>query len=213
MMLVSEEYGFLFIHVPKTGGTSLVRALKGISDRPNIILRNIGYFFDDRGIKLPRSTYKILGYPYHVTARTLIEMWGRHTFDKYFSFALVRNPWDLTISEYFYIKRKRVHAHHKRVRRMSGFKEYLRWKAKNYARPQCSWLTDSSGEIVIDYIGRFEEYNESIRFILDRIGVDVIVPHANRTERGDYRQYYDDWCRAIVAEMYREDIDQFGYEF
>lgn len=212
-MLVSEKKGFLFVHVPKTGGTSLVSALKHDSDRAFLPLRLVGYFFDDRGVKLPTWTYNYLGYPYHVTASTLISLWGMERFSRYYSFAFVRNPFDLVVSEYEYIRNKRVHPHHKKVRCMSGFSEYLLWKSDNYARPQLMWIADDDDNILVDFVGRFESYSEDANSILKRFGYDCMVPHKNATKRKDYRVYYNDNDVDLVCSMYRRDIEAFGYSF
>jgi hypothetical protein len=76
------------------------------------------------------------------------------------------------------------------------------------------WITDGSGNIILDYVARFERLEEDWRIICNRIGVDAIpLPHENRSERVHYREYYDQETRDQVAKRFSWSIEQFGYEF
>ncbi len=212
-MLFSRDKKFLFIHVPKTGGTSMVTVLKKYSNRVPLPLRAIGYFFDDRGVKLPTWTYPITGYPYHVTGSKLKEIWGDETYESYFKFSFVRNPWDLVVSEYEYILQKKSHHLNDCVVKLGSFEQFLKWKEKHYARPQVNWVCDSKGNLVVDYVGRFEDYTRNANEILNKLNIEERVPHTNSTKRGDYRNYYTEETVAAVNRMYRPDIELFGYQF
>jgi hypothetical protein len=61
---------------------------------------------------------------------------------------------------------------------------------------------------------KFERFEEGLRKILGDFGLEAIqVPHKKPTRRGDYRDYYDDQLREIVAERYARDIELFDYSF
>lgn len=217
-MLYSQEYNFLFIHIPKTGGTSLVSILKDRSDRVPLPLRGIGYFLDNRGISLPAWSYSILGFPYHITAEALRNYWGNEEFDRYFKFAFVRNPWDLVLSEYKYILTKPSHPLHRKISRSSSLDDFLEWKLsiwKNsrYARPQSAWLFDSAGNNLINYVGRFENYEENSTAIMRKLGIETEIPHLNATKHSPYLENYSNHGRKLVETMYAEDIDHFNYHF
>lgn len=212
-MLFSKKKRFLFVHVPKTGGTSIVSVLKKDSNRVPLPLRAIGYAFDDRGVKLPSWTYPITGYPYHVSAKALKEFWGDEEFSKYYKFAFVRNPWDLTVSEYFYILRKKNHHLHRKVSKLNGFEDFVSWKENNYVRPQANWLCDHEGHLLMDFVGKFENYTNDANNILKELGSSMVVPHKNATQKSDFREYYNDELVERVAEIYAPDIELFGYSF
>lgn len=213
-MLISKKHKFLFIHIPKTGGTSLVSALKKHSDRAPLPLRAIGYFFDDRGIKLPEWTYGITGYPYHVRAKQVQKKLGKQEYSKLFSFAFVRNPWDITVSEYEYICQKKSHHLHSIAVQLGNFSNYLNWKVKNYNRQQSEWLLDDSGCLIVDKVYKFESYELHANEAIARIGFDYKVPHKNTTVRKSYQDYYrNKEDIEAVRVMYARDIELFGYEF
>ena len=211
-MLISNHKKFLFIHVPKTGGTSLVAILKEFSNRPNIFLRSIGYFFDDRGYKLPEFTYNIFGYPYHVRSEQMFKLLDRNVFDNYFKFAFVRNPYDLTVSEYFYIKKIKTHQHHKAVNQIKSFDDFVIWKKVHYARPQTNWILGEKDEVLVDYIGKFEQYEKDANYILSKLGVNKTVPHLNITKKKHYLEYYKSRQTIdIVTQIYKKDFKFFNY--
>lgn len=80
-------------------------------------------------------------------------------------------------------------------------------------QPQVDWLKDIEGKISMDFIGKFESINKDFNHIRDVIGLDATLPHLNASNRVSYQSYYDDETRDIVAHWFREDIEEFGYSF
>jgi chondroitin 4-sulfotransferase 11 len=80
-------------------------------------------------------------------------------------------------------------------------------------QPQVEWLKDNEGNISIDFIGKFESIDKDFIQIKTIIGLDAELPHLNASKRVDYQSYYDDETRDIVARWFREDIEVFGYKF
>jgi hypothetical protein len=205
-MLISKNPKFLFIHIQKTGGTSLIRALQSGIDE-------VARF---------RGTHD------HAA-------WAREDlgadFDSYFKFAFVRNPWERLVSWYTMIEqRSRVNG----GEGINRFWTYVLSKSKsfddfvihctdtvddtdgrksvNYS--QLDYISDDRGRLIVDFVGRYERIEEDARTIFDRLGVNgVPLPHENRSSHRDYRHYYTDVTRRIVAQRYARDIEYFGYAF
>jgi len=163
-----------------------------------------------------------LGLPWlHMTAAECIEVLGRERWNSIFSFAFVRNPWDKVVSHY----------HHRVATNQTGLGErqldFNDWVRLSYGEndpryydkpvmfmPQVDWLTDSRGEQVVNYIGRFE----SLQPDFDEICTLLELPskpllHVRKSVRSYYKDYYTPQTRGIIAEWFAKDIEKFGYTF
>ena len=78
---------------------------------------------------------------------------------------------------------------------------------------QVEWLKDDEDRLSIDYFGKFESINEDFNHVKQIVGIDAELPHLNASRRVDYRSYYDDETRKIIARWFNEDISYFGYSY
>ena len=73
---------------------------------------------------------------------------------------------------------------------------------------------DDDGNVILDYIGRFEDFKGSWKKISKKIGFKKPLPHVKATKkRQHYSKYYTDELRDIVADRFANDIEYFGYKF
>ena len=199
--MINHDKMFVFVQIPKTGGTSIADLLS-INPMP-------------RGWDNVTKKYR-----QHFTISELIENTCLTTeqSDFYFKFAFVRNPWDRLLSEYIYRKRVHTGGLFSRI----SLKEMLttKWTTrqrhmsiKQHIRPQCEYVYDNNHQLV-DFIGRFENLQEDFNTICDKIGIpQQQLPYKNKSKHKHYTEYYDDETRELVAEYYAEDIEYFGYKF
>jgi hypothetical protein len=218
-MILSKKYNFIFIHIWKTGGTSVRESLiKGIHKRK--FIQKLNVFYDRVIAKLTRiylnkpiSFIGILIVPSHLSATELKNLIGEEKYNRYFKFAFVRNPWDFYISLYLYIRQSKKHPHHKIISKLS-FGDFLEIQLKNNEFSQKKMIYDKNGNLLVDYIGRFENINDDFAKICNILGIENNLIHINKTKRSyNYRDYYDDYLRKKVAEIAKEDIETFNYEF
>jgi hypothetical protein len=216
-MLLSLRYGFLFVHIPKTGGTSIRVALRRYKWRdPYRIL----LFFLSRLSSLSghRLACKL---PRHAKAIAAYEMLPRDLFQKLFKFAFVRNPWDLQVSSFHHIQRERPHL----LKGTTEFESFLRMKlsrGRNYVyhfdvsnEPQSDYIVDMHRNVIVDFVGRYEHFDGDFEEVCKRIGIPRTgLPHKRQAgERSDYRKYYNDATAQLIADHFKSDIDMFGYSF
>lgn len=185
-----ERYlqNYLFIHINKTGGRSIETALGCVYE--------------------------------HKTARQKRREMGAEVWADKFTFAFVRNPWDRVVSQYSYRHRTGQEEHVGRdlsfdawVRAVYGEQEKPVGANDVLFLPQSDWVTDEAGEYLVDFVGRFERFEDDFQHVCDRIGVTKSLPHKNKSSRGHYRTYYTDETAGIVARYFAEDIDRFDYSF
>lgn len=216
-MLLSVKYNFLFVHIAKTGGTSVRAALAPLRWRDPLyihqfITSRLSHMTGHRiASKLPR----------HAKIITAKEMLPRELFDKLFKFAFVRNPWDLQVSSWHHLRRERPHL----VQHLPDFSSFIRWKL-NKDRPyqyhidtsielQTDYLKDLDGTILVDFIGRYENLPTDYEEVCRRIGINApSLPHKRQAnDRTDYRTYYDEDTARLIADYFKPDIDVLEYSF
>jgi hypothetical protein len=149
----------------------------------------------------------------HTTAGQMQRMYPIGLFQEYYKFAFVRNPWDLMVSYYHYLQSRRGHHRSAKVQSLGSFEEYLAYEIKRDKISQTRFLTDPNGELLVDYVGCFESLAEHFNVICSELNIDTELEHRNSSRHRGYQSYYDATTRQMVAEHWRQDIEQFGYSF
>ncbi len=134
-------------------------------------------------------------------------------FNRYFKFAVVRNPWDRLVSEYEYIKTQPGHSRFKKLTQMT-FDEYVLYQSQRPAAHQVHALQLKNGQIGCDFVGKLESLQQSMSVVSAKTGLDFSsLPHINRVDRRDYRTYYSDDMAQQVNDLWQADIAAFKYAF
>ena len=218
MLISYEKPKLIFIHIQKTGGVS-------ISD---LLGRFVPTAIQDRSCR-------------HMSARRALKQVENP--GDYFKFAFVRNPWDRLVSWYAMIDRARrevadgtagpkARRHIKKnnlfryvLRCGPTFDEFVKnctekqWMGNCYYSftfNQLRYLTDKNGEMLVDFIGRFENFTQDLSHVFDMLGLETAqleIPYENRSAHSHYSEMYTPETREIVSKRFRRDIEFFGYEF
>lgn len=207
-MRVSDSNKVLFVHVPKTGGSSI----DAIFDREVADARKAA------GAR-------------HATYERLLRR--EEQFADYWSFGFVRNPWARMVSWWTMISTVFARAdagHQPAIDRIT--KEPTAWlpegefrhdfdrfvlegtaTIKKVGRPQI--VTLSAGSRMVDFVGRTENFEKDVAVVREHLGLGPIdsLPRRNKSSHGHYSEYYNDATRQKVAEVYAADIEAFGYTF
>ena len=215
-MLVSHTHKFVFIHIYKTAGTSIAKALAPYNVPP--YKRRAGRVLKRLRVPFPPTWNTGLSVEHKTAVEARVRL-GREVFDNYFSFAFVRNPWDWQLSVYQHVIRNKAHALHESVRQLGSFENYVHWLcdgsiAQRDDRCQIDFLRDLSGNLLVDFVGRFESLTSDFAHVCQRIGVKSTLPRLNTAvRRVDYRTCYSDRTIELIANKYADDIREFGYQF
>lgn len=223
-MLISHRYRFIFIHIFKTGGSSVRTILVPYSR----LIDRMAYEY-----KVTRKLYgsivrvmnwhddgmrQFTGFHKHEGAHSAQIKLRPDVFDTYFKFAFVRNPFDWVVSLYSYIAGSEDHKDHAMVVRMD-FNEFVTWFVDQEPLRQSDFVTSpESGDLLVDYVGRLESLSEDLDAICMRIGVEdaAYVPHVNPSRErvhASYAAYYDRASRSTIASYFQEDLQRFGYAY
>lgn len=213
-MLISKKYNFIFIHVWKTGGSSIRNVLlKNKYDSFFFIIKNIDKVYCKLNrifLKNPIFIFNYNLFPIHSFSSNIRDMFKNYY--NYFSFGFVRNPWDLEVSMYFYIKNNKKHPKHKKVKNLS-FREYIFSLKEEKVLIQKDFLYD--GNIcLVDFVGKYENLDEDFLKIAKILNLKYnSLPKLNSTKHNSYHSYYDNDTKKIIFEIYHEDIKYFNYKF
>jgi hypothetical protein len=233
-MLIPEKK-ILFVHVPKVAGQSMENAL----------LRSLGKSREYHGASylLRKNTDPTKGPPRlaHLTATQYPALGYLDLvhLSNYFKFGFVRNPWSRVVSFY----------HYSGLSSLINFEcfttVYLERLLEDqywFYRPQRDFLYDEKNNLLVDFVGRFENINLDWEYCAAKMQISNVLKKENTTVRTPflsrktlawfkrypdllfrvfqkessethYSHYYSQTSRAKVAELYQEDIALFGYQF
>lgn len=234
-MLISHEHQFIFIHIGKTGGTSIEAAL----------CRYLGVNFEETKKSPEGQWWK------HIWAKDMRERVGERVWNDYFTFAFVRNPYDLVLSLYSMYTQYPQYTNPKDHRDLfhpwnqyENFRHFIRSMGSRQHEPderwreqlttlgvatqmdvwndvsnlQTSYLTDSwkaregPGTILVDFVGRYETLQRDFDAACRAIGLPRLeLTRVGATEHPPYSECYDAEMEEIVGRHFAVDIERFGY--
>ena len=207
-MLISYHKKFLFVHIFKTAGTSITDSLARFCYRPDSTRpSNWMAFFSTNWTKIHRKPIKK-----HATATEIRDSLDREIFNSVFKFTFVRNPWDWQVSLYHYILENPENHGYEKTMKMGSFRNFV-FSREKLSFTQTSCLVDESGNLLVDFVGKFENLDQDFQSICHKVGISASLPHINKSKRTDYQDYYDAETRDLTARLYAEDIERFGYTF
>ena len=80
-------------------------------------------------------------------------------------------------------------------------------------RYQYHYVFDLEKNKLVDYVGSFEQLETDFNNIMQKLNLDVTLPHLNNTKHDNYQKYFTEKSKQRVAELWKPDIDAFGYTF
>lgn len=181
---------FIFIHINKTAGTSVGRAI-GLPVKHHLMAIEV---IERIGLEKWNQAYKF----------TVV----RNPWDKVVSHYEYRRKKNKTG-----IATRQVSFSDWVNMTYGDEKDTFYYNNPRSFQPQVEWLKDNDGSVSMDYIIKFEAINEGFEQVRKAIGLDAELPHLNASKRAAYESYYDTETRDIVARWFHEDIETFGYEF
>lgn len=207
-MIISHKHRFIFVAVPKTGTHSVRQALRVHLGKDD--LEQVGLFVHKR---LPFPELGDLGHG-HISASQVRGTLGNAMFNRYFSFAFVRNPFDRFVSYCAFMGRNSGEFERDPQAFMRRVLHELRPVDHILFRPQSEFVCSEDGQVLVNFIGRVESLQRDYDGICSRLGVaSSALPQVNASSHRDYTDYYDDQLIADVHALYARDIELFGYSF
>jgi hypothetical protein len=217
-MLISHSHRFIFFHVAKTAGLSVREALMPYTEEPTQFkIKRPPCLKDGK----PNPFYTVWdALLLHAKASDAQKELPPEIFERYYKFAFVRNPWDWQVSMYHFILSEPNHSRQQLVKSLGSFERYLEWVIatshpfpKGATKLQREAITDCAGNLLVDFVGRYETLAQDFYHVCRTLNITTQLPHVNKSAHCDYRDYYTERTRQMVAEHFAGDIDLFGYSF
>ncbi len=199
-----HDMKLLFVHIPKTAGMSIEHALGMRLRWPQLDKKFIFGPYDGQQLQ-------------HLTCRQILD-YGFLTekkFDTYFKFAFVRDPYDRLISEYFFDRRWNERTKGLSISQFLGYLEDKLHQDKVFAhyRPQSDFIFDDVGELMVDFVGYFENLDQDWERLRKLTGLHLPnLEVINRGGREHYSSYFDKEIYEQINNIYSCDFSNFGYE-
>lgn len=214
-MILSTGRRYLFIHIPKTGGTALALALEARAMKDDILLGDTPKALRRRGRVAQGAARGRLWK--HSTRADVEGLIPPEVLDDLFAFTLVRNPWDRAVSYYHWLRAQTFDHPAVALARTLDFKGFVtapQTIAAFQANPAASYLRSSDGQTRPALYIRIEHFEQDAAPLFAHLGFPLALERVNTSARArDHRTYYDDESAKAVALACSEDIARFGYGF
>jgi hypothetical protein len=212
--MFSREYKMIFIHIPRTGGTSMAYSLKTLSST----------------FKYPQwNHFNYIQYKIHLSQRF------NENIDNYFVFTIIRNPWDRVVSHYewhtsgsisddkkYYDSGIKIKPRGRPIiqkKKRVPFDQYVLSMKKIYTpfekQTQYDYLKGPGNKLYIDFIIQYETLNEGLDCLRNKKKINLDFPHIHKTDHKHYSEYFQNDLTLInaVRDYFKRDIDYFGYTY
>lgn len=223
-MPISYPFKTIFIHIPKSAGTSIEKYL-GMGSIDQLFsykaIKNTALAYDRTKFSIQELTEFENVSPQHLTMQQLQKIIKKDIIQNFYKFAIVRNPYNRLLSEYSYITEI---ATNKLLPYVSlpfpNFVEKVlslpRLKQieifDGHLLPQVEFVTDNEKNILVDRIFRFEELEECFSVLQNIPKASSFIPHSRQTSSSQNQDLLTTEIKEIIHNFYKEDFLFFNYE-
>lgn len=215
-MIISRRRRFIFVHVPKTGGTALALALEARAAADDILIGDTPKARNRRrliaGARTAGRVWK------HSRLRDVEGLVTGQEIADWFVFTIVRNPWERMASYYHWLQTQGFDHPAVQLAKSCSFAAFVAdpvTEAGFRANPYGAYVSDGGGRERCAMWLRHERLDEDARLLGERLGLRLpALSRVNASPRpADWRGLYDDSTAARIADYCAEDIARFGYRF
>ena len=214
-MIISRGRRYIFVHIPKTGGTALSLALEDRAMAEDILIGDTPKAQRRRGrLKGAQAQGRLWK---HSTLNDVIGLITPEEAATFFTFTLVRNPWDRMVSYYHWLRAQSFDHPAVALAKAQTFSAFLnapKTQASFRANPYGSYLTLDGVEHCSAFI-RLEHLGEDLAPLEAHLGFSLgDIARANASVRGrDWRPYFTDQDADLVGRLCAQDVARFAYSF
>jgi len=202
--VISYKNKFVFLHIPKTAGTSLEIVLEDES----CSFKRCQWSKKPMGFNAPLN---------HLTLEQIqkSKVLSDDQLESFYKFTFVRNPWDRVISECFcgHIQplfkgcvtiKDKIKKVCLQAKSPSGY--------AGHCRPYSDFIKHEN--LRMNFVGKFENLENDYTYLCAELNIDKKnLVHKHKSHRKNYKAYFDNETRDLVEATYLEDIELFNYSY
>lgn len=220
-MIINQTLGFIYIHVPKCGGTSVTEYLSQFTTWRDVEIGATTF-----GEAVQSGYLERFNMRKHTPAFHLRAIVGNETWESYFKVSTVRSPYSRFLSIFNFLTRNKIYSDDKYVKYIKSFPDinsFIRegdlfnGNAPDYIfLPQVYWLGNrenfcESTEIIVDKIVKLEEIDELIRVMSEKYDLKRdVMPISNTSDYGS--DILNNESIIALEKIYSQDFDMLGYK-
>ena len=205
-MIISIKHRFIFVAIPKTATHAFRVAL-----RPHLDARD----WEQCGLfetkTFPVEALAQIGHG-HITCQQVRPFLVPESWEAFFRFCTVRNPYDRFVSYCYFMNRENGRMEKDPLGTMKHIIEDAEDAKQVLFRPQSEFVTDEEGRLMVDYVGKFEALQHHFNRICHRVRLPHIqLQRVNVSDSAPRRLCYDQELKEMVQTVYRQDFALFDY--
>lgn len=204
---------FLFLHFPKTAGKSLTRALVQTLGRPMTCVVSKGQVreladCDHAGLTIIEEW----AHENMRAARKRLVQYDK-TLESFKAIILgIRNPYDLMVSNYFFMRKTYEHNREKENFRIAMENNFEDYTVKVGFAPIENWMTINGRRPENLRIIRFEHLQKDFDALADEFGfASIALPHINPSSHDHYTAYLTPTAEGAIYQKLKYLFDQGFY--
>jgi hypothetical protein len=197
-MVVCHEKKCIFIHIPKTGGTSIEQFIRDYEQN------NLLFF----GVRNNRSLHHLMAYE--------LKLMIPYVYKRYYKFSIVRNPYDRLLSEYYwnpshnlgykYGKSKKHFLEN--VSKIVKKKRYFDNIYNDHFIPQFLFLYNKN-KLLVDQLFKYEDLKWVSFYLKKKLNIKREFPYLNKSNIK--KEDWNEEEKELIYNLYKNDFVYFGY--
>ena len=212
---------FVFIHIPKTGGTSLANSLNFCPNRHHFTFKESILYSNSKNFKDGKFSY--------------------YDFKDRLKFSVVRHPLERLVSTYYYtcaprhrwgewntsqlsIEHFDICMNHIIDRLYNGNSNY--WEKSNindigkhdgsssfWLAPQYHWIMNNNYDLLVDHILKLDNIEQDSKLFADKHNFNLNKnKKLNSTKHDPWKKHFTKKTKDFFTELYKKDFEFFGFD-
>ena len=215
-MPISYTHKCVFIHIPKTGGTTVEQLFNMI---PDLELDFLTYYSTDARLKCYIEKFdKRVDFCLQHLPSIFVRDLNPEIFSSFFKFALVRNPYDRAISEFCW-QNKDIYEQEETDRYyfIENFKAWVNELPTkmfiDHKLPQYYFLYDNKDNLLVDKIYKYENMQNALKELSAKFNFEIKDICLNKSTLSvDKNILLTPKVKEKIYSVYAKDFELFGYE-